>query len=56
MAPSPADEVQLLQAGLGKRNLTMPGDLTHSEVMYIYTPFYAFLSYQQLKTFVRFMF
>ncbi|XP_065132824.1 uncharacterized protein [Paramisgurnus dabryanus] len=32
MAPSPADEVQLLQAGLGKRNLTMPEDLTHSEV------------------------
>jgi len=38
MAPSPADEVQLLQAGLGKWNLTMSDDLKHSEVMYIYTP------------------
>lgn len=39
MAPSSADEVQLLQAGLGKRNVTMPDDLTHSEVMHVYTPF-----------------
>lgn len=35
MTPSPAEELQLMQAGLGKRNLSMNDDLTHSEVMHI---------------------
>ncbi|XP_056090393.1 uncharacterized protein LOC130070131 [Rhinichthys klamathensis goyatoka] len=40
MAPSPADEVQLLQAGLGKPNLTMPDDLKHSEVSSLFSDAY----------------
>jgi len=32
--PSSAEELQLMQAGLGKRNLSMTDDLTHSEVMH----------------------
>nr|XP_005168586.1 uncharacterized protein LOC541543 isoform X1 [Danio rerio] len=40
MVPSSTEEVQLLQAGLGKRNVTMPDDLTHSQVSSLFSDAY----------------